>query len=114
MRDGADGVLISIVILSLLLATTGTPSIEDFERNGTITCRSVSGEVIEKEAPVTLIVKVNDEVSNDIKTYSVYVSLEAYSNYSVGDTHKEQICTLTDYEYYKEIIDALLASGILD
>tara|TARA_B100001142_G_C14290597_1_gene638771 strand:+ start:431 stop:775 length:345 start_codon:yes stop_codon:yes gene_type:complete len=114
MRDGGEGVLVGIVILALILATTGTPSIQDFERDGTITCREVSGEIIEKEAPVTIIVTVNDQVSNEIKTYNVYVSPEAYSNYSIGDTHIEQICTLTDYEYYKEIIDALLESGILD
>ena len=114
MRDGGEGVLVGIVILALILATTGTPSIQDFERDGTITCREVSGEIIEKEAPVTIIVTVNDQVSNEIKTYNVYVSPEAYSNYSIVDTHIEQICTLTDYEYYKEIIDALLESGILD
>ncbi len=113
MRDGGEGVLLGILILGLLLATTGTPSIEDFEKSGAITCREVSGEIIEKEAPVTIIVEVNDEVSNQINTYNVYVSPEAYANYSLGDTHIEQMCTITDYEYYKEIIDALLESGIL-
>ena len=113
MRDGGEGVLLGIFILSLLLATTGTPSIQDFERDGTISCRKVSGEIIEKEAPVTIIVEVNDEVSNQINNYNVYVSPEAYANYSIGDTHIEPICTITDYEYYKEIIDALLESGIL-
>lgn len=114
MRDGGEGVLLGILILGLLLATTGTPSIEEYERNGTINCREVSGEIIEKEAPVTIIVEVNDEVSNKINTYNVYVSPEAYANYSIGDTHIEPICTIVDYQYYKEIIDRLLESGILD
>ena len=33
MRDGAEGVLLGILILGLLLASTGTPSIEEYDTN---------------------------------------------------------------------------------
>jgi len=114
MRDGADGVLIGIVILALILATTGTPSIEEYERNGTISCRKVTGEIVGKEAPFNIIVEVDDNVAGDTQTYNVFVSLEAYSNYSIGDMHEESICTFTDYEYFKSIIEQLKQSGILN
>ena len=88
-------------------------SLDTLERDGIITCNNVVGEVIAKEAPVTLIVQVNDTVGNDITKYNVFVSPKAFANYSIGDTHIEPICTVNDYEYYKEIIDMLLESGIL-
>ena len=88
-------------------------SLDTLERDGIITCNNVVGEVIAKEAPVTLIVQVNDTVGNDITNYNVFVSPKAFANYSIGDTHIESICTISDYEYYKEIIDMLLESGIL-
>jgi len=88
-------------------------SLESLERDGVVTCNNVTGEVIEKEAPVTLVVQVNDSVGNYVKTYDVFVSPKAFANYSIGDTHIEPICTISDYKYYKEIIDMLLESGIL-
>tara|TARA_R110002020_G_scaffold307032_1_gene522906 strand:- start:50 stop:394 length:345 start_codon:yes stop_codon:yes gene_type:complete len=114
MRDGGEGVLLGILILGLLLASTGTPSIEEYERNGTITCRTVTGEIIEKEAPFNIIVEVDDNVAGERNTYNVFVSPEVFANYSIGDKHEESICTFTDYEYFKSIIRQLKESGILD
>jgi hypothetical protein len=103
-----------IISLIIILGMTGPSfSLETLERDGIITCNNVVGEVIAKDAPVTLIVQVNDTVGNDITKYNVFVSSKAFANYSVGDTHIEPICTISDYEYYKEIIDMLLESGIL-
>ena len=103
-----------IISLIIILGMVGPSfSLESLERDGIVTCNNVTGEVIEKEAPVTLIVEVNDSVSNKVKTYGVFVSPKAFANYSIGDTHIEPICTISDYEYYKEIIDMLLESGIL-
>ena len=113
----SDTPIVGVIIVIMLCLAAMPPNsftLKTLEDNGTITCRSVVGEVIGKEAPVTLIVRVDDSVSNSVDTYSVYVSPEAYSNYSVGDSHNEAICTITDYDYYKEIIDALLESGILN
>jgi len=102
------------ISLIIILGMVGPSfSLESLERDGVITCNSVTGEVIEKEAPVTLVVQVNDSVGNNVKTYDVFVSPKAFANYSIGDTHIEPICTISDYEYYKEIIDMLLESGIL-
>lgn len=103
-----------IISLIIILGMTGPSfSLESLERDGVITCNNISGKVIEKEAPVTLVVQVNDSVGNYVKTYDVFVSPKAFVNYSIGDTHIEPICTISDYEYYKEIIDMLLESGIL-
>jgi hypothetical protein len=108
-----------IISLIIILGMTGPSfSLETLERDGIITCNNVVGEVIAKEAPLTLIVQVNDTVGNDITKYNVFVSPKfvspkAFANYSIGDTHIEPICTVSDYEYYKEIIDMLLDSGIL-
>lgn len=103
-----------IVSLIIILGMVGPSfSLDTLEKDGIITCNNVVGEVIAKEAPVTLIVQVNDTVGNDITKYNVFVSPKAFVNYSIGDTHIEPICTVTDYEYYKEIIDMLLESGIL-
>jgi hypothetical protein len=105
---------IFIISLIIILGMTGPSfSLETLERDGIITCNNVVGEVIAKDAPVTLIVQVNDTVGNDITTYNVFVSPKAFVNYSIGDTHIEPICTVSDYEYYKQIIDMLLESGIL-
>ena len=105
---------IFIISLIIILGMTGPSfTLESLERDGIITCNNVVGEVIAKDAPVTLIVQVNDTVGNDITKYNVFVSPKAFANYSIGDTHIEPICTVSDYEYYKEIIDMLLESGIL-
>tara|TARA_B100001059_G_C17725855_1_gene523360 strand:- start:3 stop:347 length:345 start_codon:yes stop_codon:yes gene_type:complete len=114
MRDGGESVLLGVLILGLLLATTGTPSIEEYEQNGTITCRTVTGEIIEKEAPFNIIVEVDDNVAGKSNRYSVFVSPEVFANYSIGDKHEESICTFTDYEYFKSIIQQLKESGILN
>ena len=106
-------VVVAIVVIMVCLAFFPPTDLTYYEENGTITCKNVSGEIIAKEAPVTIIVEVDDDVSNNVDTYKVYVAPEAYANYSIGDTHIEPICTITDYEYYKEIIDMLLESGIL-
>ena len=113
MKD--NPVVVGIIILMLCLAflPASNYSLESLQQDGTITCRNVDGEVIDKEAPVTLIVRVDDTVAKKVTTYNLYVSPSAYSNYSIGDKHTESICTITDYEYYKEIIDKLLESGIL-
>jgi len=103
-----------IISLIIILGMVGPSfSLESLERDGVVTCNNVTGEVIEKEAPVTLVVQVNDSVGNYVKTYDVFVSPKAFANYSIGDTHIEPICTISDYKYYKEIIDMLLESGIL-
>tara|TARA_R110002096_G_scaffold12490_1_gene44934 strand:+ start:66 stop:416 length:351 start_codon:yes stop_codon:yes gene_type:complete len=107
------GIIILMLCLAFLPANNYSFGLDSLQQDGTITCRSVDGEVIGKEIPVTLIVRVNDTVANKITTYNIYVSPSAYSNYSIGDKHTESICTITDYEYYKEIIDRLLESGIL-
>ena len=114
MRDSGEGVLLGILILGLLLASTGTPSIADYEKNGTITCRSVTGEIIDKEPPFNILVEVDDNVAGESNTYNVFVSPEVYANYTIGDKHEESICTFTDYEYYKSIIKQLKESGILN
>lgn len=113
MSEGPATGFILIITFAFLLAIAPQSNIQYYEDNGSITCHNVKGEVIEKEAPFTLIVEVNDEVSGEIKVYDMYVSPEAYANYSIGSTHIEPICTITDYDYYKEIIDRLLESGIL-
>jgi len=103
-----------IISLIIILGMIGPSfNLESLERDGVVTCNNVTGKVIEKEAPVTIVVQVNDSVGNYVKTYDVFVSPKAFANYSIGDTHIEPICTVTDYEYYKEIIDMLLESGIL-
>ena len=114
MRDGGEGVLLGILILGLLLASSGAPSIEQYERDGTITCRTVVGEIVYKEAPFNIIVEVDDNVAGEKNTYNVFVSPEVFANYSVGDKHEESICTFTDYEYFKDIIEQLKQSGILN
>ena len=114
MKDNPVVGIIIVIMFFLAIMPPNTLTIDRLEENGTITCRSVVGEVIGKEAPVTLIVRIDDSVSNSVDTYNVYVSPEAYSNYSIGDKHNEAICTITDYDYYKEIIDRLLESGILN
>tara|TARA_R100001510_G_C7655020_1_gene213950 strand:- start:1697 stop:2041 length:345 start_codon:yes stop_codon:yes gene_type:complete len=114
MRDGGEGVLLGVLILGLLLASTGTPSIDQYERDGTITCRTVVGEVVHKEAPFELYVEVQDNIAGEREGYHVYVSPEVFANYSVGDTHEEAICTFTDYEYFRDIIEQLKQSGILN
>jgi len=113
MDEGPETGLFFILVVAFLLVIAPQSSISYYQENGSITCHNVTGKVIEKEAPFTLIVEVHDEVSNEIKIYDMYVSPEAYSNYSIGSTHIEPICTITDYDYYKEIIDRLLESGIL-
>ena len=112
--EGPETGLFLILLFALLLVIAPQSSIQYLEEGGSITCNNVKGEVIEKEAPFTLVVEVHDEVSNKISKYDVYVSPEAYANYSIGSTHIEPICTITDYDYYKEIIDRLLESGILE
>ena len=112
--EGPETGLFLILLFALLLVIAPHSSIQYLEEGGSITCNNVKGEVIEKEAPFTLVVEVHDEVSNKISKYDVYVSPEAYANYSIGSTHIEPICTITDYDYYKEIIDRLLESGILE
>ena len=103
-----------IISLIIIIGMIGPSfSLESLEKDGVVSCNNVTGEVIEKEAPVTIVVQVNDSVGNYVKTYDVFVSPKAFANYSIGDTHIEPICTVTDYEYYKEIIDMLLESGIL-
>jgi len=111
--EGPETGLFFILVVAFLLVIAPQSSIGYYQENGSITCHNITGEVIEKEAPFTLIVEVSDEVSGEQKIYDVYVSPEAYANYSIGSSHIEAICTITDYDYYKEIIDRLLESGIL-
>jgi len=113
MSDGSTSVAYIICFIVVMGMMGPTFSLDTLEENGTITCKNVSGKVIGKETPITLKVQVNDSVGNVVNIYDVYVSPKAFANYSIGDTHIESICTITDYEYYKEIIEMLLESGVL-
>tara|TARA_R100001015_G_C4625052_1_gene183429 strand:+ start:745 stop:1098 length:354 start_codon:yes stop_codon:yes gene_type:complete len=112
--DGVGTVLVVITVIAALLAMGSTPSIDEYERNGTVTCRVVTGEIIYMEPPFELYVEVEDTIAGETDGYHVYVSPEVYANYSVGDKHEESICTFTDYEYFKNLIEQLKESGILN
>ena len=113
--ENAGVFFIVVILFGFALSTTGgMPSTSDYYEQGTITCSQVDGEVVGKEAPITILVKVNDRIGGDTQNYKVYVSPEAYENYTVGDTHIEDICTFSDYSTFKRIIDQLLESGVLE
>lgn len=112
--DGVGTVLFAFTAIVIVLAVTSTPSIEEYERNGTVTCRVVTGEIIHMEPPFELYVEVEDTIAGETDGYHVYVSPEVYANYSIGDKHEESICTFTDYEYFKNMIEQLKESGILN
>ena len=84
-----------------------------FYEPNAITCTTVSGEIIEKE-PFYIIIRVEDNYTYVSEDFKVYVSPKAYYNYSIGDTHIEPICTLSDYSIYKDLIQSLKQSGILE
>ena len=116
MKDEIIEKIITIfMVLGFASAMMTTPGIYDsiaqYEQG--ITCSSIEGKIIEKEAPVTIIVQVNDNVSGRSDIYSVFVSVESWFNYTVGDTHIEPICTFDDYSLYKQLIDDLIESGLL-
>lgn len=112
--ESVGNILVVMVAIGVLLAMGSTPSIEEYERNGTISCRTVTGEVVYMEPPFELYVEVEDTIAGQTDGYHVFVSPEVYANYSVGDKHEESICTFTDYEYFKDIIEQLKESGILN
>ena len=113
--ENISAFFVIVIIFGVVLASTGgMPSTSDYYEQGTITCSQVDGEVVGKEAPITILVKVNDRIAGDTTNYKVYVGPEAYENYSIGDTHIEEICTFSDYSTFKRIIDQLLESGVLE
>tara|TARA_R100001443_G_scaffold114843_1_gene131439 strand:+ start:2612 stop:2956 length:345 start_codon:yes stop_codon:yes gene_type:complete len=113
--ENAGVFFIAVLLFGAALASTGgMPSTSDYYEQGTITCSQVDGEIVGKEPPITILVVVNDRIGGDTTNYKVYVSPEAYQNYSVGDTHVEEICTFSDYSTFKRIIDQLLESGVLE
>ena len=112
--DGVGTVLVVITAIAVFLAMGSTPSIDEYERNGTVTCRVVTGEIIHMEPPFELYVEVEDTIAGETNGYHVYVSPEVYANYSIGDKHEESICTFTDYDYFKSLIEQLKESGILN
>lgn len=103
------------MVLGFATAMTTTPGVYDsitqYEQG--VTCSTVEGKIIEKEAPITIIVQVNDNISGTSDIYSVFVSAQSWFNYTVGDTHIEPICTFDEYSLYKELIDELIESGLL-
>ena len=114
-KDEAIEKVIAIVMVVFFLVPFSIPAYESspFYEKNTITCSTVSGEIIEKE-PFYIIVRVEDNYTFVSEDFKVYVSPKAYANYSVGDTHIEPICTLNDYSIYKDLIESLKQSGILE
>lgn len=106
--------IVLLLFAGAMVTTDGTPRASDYLEQGTVSCSQVDGEIVGKEPPITILVKVNDRISGDTTNYRVYVSPQAYENYSVGDTHIEEICTFSDYSTFQRIIDQLLESGILE
>ena len=113
-KDEVIEKFIAICMMSIFLVPFTTPAFEKspFYDPNMISCSSITGEIVEKE-PFYIIVRVEDNYTYVSEDFKVYVSPKSYVNYSIGDTHIERICTISDYEYYKEIIDMLLESGIL-
>jgi len=114
-KDEAIEKFIAICMMSIFLVPFVTPAYETspFYDPNLITCSSITGEIIEKE-PFYIIVRVEDNYTHINEDFKVYVSPKAYSNYTIGDTHIEPICTLSDYSFYKDLIESLKQSGILE
>tara|TARA_R110002096_G_scaffold416251_1_gene618577 strand:+ start:69 stop:419 length:351 start_codon:yes stop_codon:yes gene_type:complete len=114
-KDEAIEKFIAICIMCIFLVPLSIPAYENspFYDSNAIVCSSVTGEIIDKE-PFYIIVRVEDNYTYINEDFKVYVSLKAYNNYTIGDTHIEPICTLSDYSLYKDLIESLKQSGILE
>lgn len=114
-KDAVIEKIIAILMVCFFIIPFTAPAYENspFYEPNAITCTTVSGEIIEKE-PFYIIIRVEDNYTYVSEDFKVYVSPKAYYNYSIGDTHIEPICTLSDYSIYKDLIQSLKQSGILE
>ncbi len=114
-KDAAIEKFIAICILFLFLVPFTVPAYETspFYDPNMISCSSITGEIVDKE-PFYIIVRVEDNYTYVSEDFKVYVSPKSYANYTIGDTHIEAICTLSDYSIYKDLIESLKQSGILE
>jgi hypothetical protein len=114
-KDEVIEKFIALCMICVFLVPFSIPAYETspFYDPNAITCSSITGEIIEKE-PFYIIVRVEDNYTYISEDFKVFVSPKAYINYTVGDTHIEPICTLSDYSLYKDLIESLKQSGILE
>jgi len=114
-KDEVIEKVIAICMMSIFLVPFTAPAYEGspFYDPNLITCSTVTGEIIDMQ-PFYIIVRVEDNYTNINEDFKVYVSPAAYNNYTISDTHIEPICTLSDYSLYKDLIESLKQSGILE
>jgi len=114
-KDEVIEKFIAICMMCVFLVPFATPAFETspFYDPNMISCSSITGEIVEKE-PFYIIVRVEDNYTYVSEDFKVYVSPKSYVNYTIGDTHIEPICTLSDYSIYKDLIESLKQSGILE
>ena len=114
-KDAAIEKFIAICIMSIFLLPFTVPAYESspFYDTNLITCSTVTGEIVDMQ-PFYIVIRVEDNYTYINEDFKVYVSPAAYNNYTIGDSHIEPICTLSDYSLYKDLIESLKQSGILE
>tara|TARA_R110000751_G_scaffold109345_11_gene206468 strand:- start:2546 stop:2899 length:354 start_codon:yes stop_codon:yes gene_type:complete len=108
--------IIALIIVCLFIVPFSIGPVYEnspFYDSSTFTCSELTGVIVDKE-PFFLYISVENNYTNVNENYIIYVSTKAYSNYSIGDTHTESVCTLSDYSIYKDLIESLKQSGILE
>jgi len=106
--------LIILCICILLPLTTIGPTISIGVINPT-KCYITEGEIVGKdieEGKFVLYVRLDYNAEN--LGYRVYVTPATYEEYEEGATFAERTCDLIEYEEIQQILDELLAWGLME
>jgi len=106
---------VCVLMMFLVLGAGGGAFQWQTKEDVGFTCRDITGEVIAKDhsdGSFKLYVLLND--SGEESGFALWVGPDIYDEYEVGDTYKDRMCSLVQYEKLKQVIQDLLDAGLLD
>ena len=78
-------------------------------------CYTTEGEIVGKDnTDGNFILYVKLDYNSENVGYRVYVSPQTYGEYEVGDTFEERTCDLIEYGKIQDILDELVAWGVVE